>query len=89
MPSSTRQLRVYTTKTATATSKFNTPSSEGYRWSLIAYSVLTEKKEHTVQGFFISKKQRSFSADTLRYMTYLKLKPYVAWSIALFLMKNL
>ena len=56
MSSPTKQLRVYATMTPTATSKFNAPSPEGYRCRLIAYSVLTGKKEHTVHGFFIKKK---------------------------------
>ena len=69
MSSPAKQLGVYATKTAKTTSNVNTPSSKDYLWFLIAYSALMRMKQYDVQGF--SKRQRSFSAQPLLYLTSL------------------
>ena len=73
MSSSTKQ-GIYATKTAKTTSNLNTPSSKVSR-CFITYSVLTVKKQYTVQDFL--KKTTLFLAKRLRYLTYLKVKPRV------------
>ena len=50
MSNPTKQ-EIYATKTETATFDFNAPSSKVYRRCFITYSVLTGKKQYTVQGF--------------------------------------